>query len=212
MADNKVAPLPVEEINKFIVQPKEALKRFANTLNEDPNSNLNRFQQINKDRIEEFVRQPFNKKNNAPKFPPKESPTHVTGTYNYGTENPSLYKRPPVNAPEFQKALGPRSRFGDGDGSFWDRYIVHDSETYTKGLGLDPHGIPLTGEDEGAPKMGFKRFYSFQQRLPSTTLGKTKVMPYSARKESKEMKRLTPITLDIFLLNNIYILFCLLSQ
>jgi len=44
----------------------------------------------------------------------------VTSTFNY----PRLMHS---REQEFDERLGPRSRFGDGDGSFWDRWLVSTS-------------------------------------------------------------------------------------
>lgn len=43
----------------------------------------------------------------------------------------------------FIRSLGPRSRFGDGDGSFWDQWI--NTEMPSKGLGVDEKGLPISG-------------------------------------------------------------------
>jgi hypothetical protein len=39
--------------------------------------------------------------------------------------------------------LGPKSRFGDGDGSFWDKWMNTDMPS--KGLGVDEKGHPISG-------------------------------------------------------------------
>lgn len=64
------------------------------------------------------------------------------------------------NIPEFQKSLGHRSRFGDGDGSFFDKWLNSDSTK--RGFEFDLSGLPKS-ERLTDPRSGFKRQYTFNK-------------------------------------------------
>lgn len=40
-------------------------------------------------------------------------------------------------------AMGPRTRFGDGDGSFWDKWVGDGNEPPGPGLGFGKHRVPM---------------------------------------------------------------------
>lgn len=123
--------------------PSAALQRFADGLDTSKNPELQRFNEINKNRVQDFIKKPFV---DAPKLHaaahPVNSPREREGFHNYHTESPA-YVAVDSSCPEFQRSLGTRSRFGDGDGSFWDKWV--NTEAPSKGLGLDEYGLPVKG-------------------------------------------------------------------
>lgn len=103
---------------------------------------MKRFNEINKNRVQDFVKKPFDE---APLFHtaahPAKPPPERQGFYDYEVKD--NYVGVDSSHPELQRSLGNRSRFGDGDGSFWDKWV--STEAPTRGLGLDEHGLPVKG-------------------------------------------------------------------
>lgn len=136
--------------------PVAALKRFANDLESEVASN--KFLQINRDRVTEFI----DKKPQKPLGESSSGRTTVTRTFHVpGINDYEDLSSPPIkpmiqlqNRPEFDHALGARSRFGEGDGSFFDKWLNADIAK-TKHL-VDKDGFPVLrfkGQIDG----GFKR-------------------------------------------------------
>ena len=50
--------------------------------------------------------------------------------------------------------MGPRTRFGDGDGTFWDKWVSAGNEKPGKGLGYDENRIPLRRYELCSPYIG----------------------------------------------------------
>jgi hypothetical protein len=123
--------------------PQAALQRFTDGLDTSKNPELKRFNEINKNRVQNFIKKPFE---DAPKLHaaahPAKTPLKREGFYNYEDTN-DVFVAVDSSCPELQRSLGNRSRFGDGDGSFWDKWV--NTEAPTKGLGLDEHGLPVKG-------------------------------------------------------------------
>lgn len=67
----------------------------------------------------------------------------LVGIFEY--DGPNKYKPSIADGavPEYSRSMGPRTRFGDGDGSFWDKWVGAGHEKPGKGLGYDNHRIPL---------------------------------------------------------------------
>lgn len=120
--------------------PAAALKRFANQLESEGTNN--KFLQINRTRVNEFL-------DKAPEIPHARQPAKqehhsklkIPGVHEY-PEKPT----PPTflslqNAAEFQHSLGDRSRFGQGDGSFFDQWL--NSDVIKSKHVLDKDGLPL---------------------------------------------------------------------
>lgn len=120
--------------------PAAALKRFANELESDVSST--NFLKINRERVNDFI----------DKQPPisQSASTAVTGKYEKGT--PGIYDYSTIedkkegiielqSVAEFRNSLGPRSRFGAGDGSFFDQWLNSDVAK-TKGA-YDKDGFPI---------------------------------------------------------------------
>lgn len=134
--------------------PVAALKRFANELESDLDSN--KFLQINRDRVNEFI-----EKNPIAEFERKNelrtptSPRKVPGVYEYPEKKPTQSLLKYQNQPEFQGSLGFRSRFGEGDGSFFDHWLNSDTAR-SKHL-HDKDGLPLMSFSLSQSRTGFKR-------------------------------------------------------
>lgn len=130
--------------NNVAYIPAAALKRFADALEND--SSQNRFLQVNRDRVQTFInKQPSRPDGNSRSGPvaaglPTEShksPSRklkIPGIHEYSdatsTSSTSTSTASFVHLqqlPEFQNSLGPRSRFGEGDGSFFDRWLNADA-------------------------------------------------------------------------------------
>jgi hypothetical protein len=123
--------------------PEAALQRFTASLDTTKNPELKRFNEINKNRVQDFIKKPFD---DAPKMHAAAHPVNPRpkrkGFYNYDDKS-DHYEGVDSSCAELQRSLGNRSRFGDGDGSFWDKWV--NTEAPSKGLGLDEHGLPIKG-------------------------------------------------------------------
>jgi hypothetical protein len=122
--------------------PAAALKRFADDLGNE--SSTNKFLQINRERVNSFIEKPF-----ADKLPSSSTATNkakrktqVVGVNDYNLSNEETNSFIHLqNLPEFQGSLGIRSRFGDGDGSFFDKWL--NSDAMTSRHVLDKDGLPV---------------------------------------------------------------------
>jgi hypothetical protein len=121
--------------------PVAALKRFANDLEAEIPSN--KFLQVNRERVSDFInKKPEQEKKAASKA--RASRTYqVPGICDYKSLNepspaPLIHLQ---SLPEFHPSLGARSRFGEGDGSFFDQWLNSDVSK-TKHL-FDKNGFPL---------------------------------------------------------------------
>jgi hypothetical protein len=122
-----------------VAVPTAALKRFSDDLAND--ATAKKFFEINKDRVAAFVEKPIRPAHMKSPENSKQK-TSIAGINNYD-DSPTkvatfLHLQ---NAPEFQSALGARSRFGEGDGSFFDRWLNSDIAN-SKHL-YDKDGFPL---------------------------------------------------------------------
>jgi hypothetical protein len=121
--------------------PAAALKRFAKDLEADLPSN--KFLQINRDRVSDFINKKAEQENNEVVQASKKSSLSIPGICDYGNMNDPPPK-PLIqlqSLPEFQTSLGARSRFGEGDGSFFDQWLNSDI-LRTKHL-YDKDGFPV---------------------------------------------------------------------
>ena len=48
-----------------------------------------------------------------------------------------------IDGYSMKSALGLHSRFGDGDGSFWDKYMIANERTRNRGQGYNEKSVPL---------------------------------------------------------------------
>lgn len=121
--------------------PVAALKRFADDLESDQPTN--KFLQINRERVSEFInKKPEDHKTRTSSVKPKRS-YQTPGVFDYGkaidASSDMLIQL--QSLAEFQPSLGARSRFGDGDGSFFDQWLNSDVAK-SKHL-FDKDGFPI---------------------------------------------------------------------
>ena len=121
--------------------PVAALSRFATELETDAASN--KFLQINRERVHEFIERPPADygSGRSPRSGKYTKDTTVSGIYDYSEVAQKKSLLPLQNVPEFKSSLGPRSRFGEGDGSFFDKWLNSDVAK-TKNL-FDKDGFPI---------------------------------------------------------------------
>lgn len=170
--------------------PLAALKRFADSLaaskgNDDLSKDTgDTFLDINKKRVMKFIEKPY-----------EEAATTANSTYttkslaiatdiNAYNEFKKYKSRVLMNqeSPEYQRNLGYRSKFGDGDGSFFDKWL--NSECGKTKLEFDTKtGLPLS-ERLGNPKNGFKRQYMVHSIGNNNSEGST-ILPYSERRRAR---------------------------
>mmetsp|Transcript_23200 Transcript_23200/g.34037 ORF Transcript_23200/g.34037 Transcript_23200/m.34037 type:complete len:1514 (+) Transcript_23200:117-4658(+) len=165
-------------------KPTLALRRFAGDLEKSSNPDTAKFRDINRSRVESFIRRPYEEiaKIRDEYHPPQKEHTRK-GFYDYSTHSTNI--RLHLDAPELQRSLGPQSRFGDGDGSFWDKWVV--AQMPSKGLGIDEHGLPIAGQCEVATT-GFKRLYNNRSHdKASTAKPRTRaiIQPYNERRAKR---------------------------
>ncbi len=122
--------------------PAAALKRFANELDREGS---NKFLQINRERVNEFIDKGPTDVSPSPKHnknAPEKRRLHIAGINDYDTNvadhSTFLHLQ---NAAEFQPGLGSRSRFGEGDGSFFDQWL--NSDVVKSKHVVDKDGLPL---------------------------------------------------------------------
>jgi len=156
--------------------PIAALKRFSENLEKDENPQLNKFALINKERVNNFIAKPFLDSQKQ-----LENRNSLVGNDFIGYQT-SLSKQ---NLLECQPALGARSRFGEGDGSFFDLWLTGDI-VKTRHL-YDENKLPTLKHSTG-PTMGFKRF---SRRGP---LRLSTIRPYAEVREER-LKRYINITI-----------------
>jgi hypothetical protein len=139
-AKPNVAPANAAASTPTIHVPVAALRRFANDLESDVAAT--KFLQVNRERVNEFIDkkpQGFSKGSTV-----KAGRTLVVpGVLDYSKMNPDA-PTPIIQlqrVPEFQPSLGPRSRFGEGDGSFFDQWLNSDIAK-SKHL-FDKDGFPV---------------------------------------------------------------------
>jgi hypothetical protein len=126
---------------QFSYIPAAALKRFADDLgNGEPNAT--KFLQTNRERIHQFIEKPSRPNSLLNSTEDRKTRPTVPGIHNYDLSTPSpstfihLQKQP-----EFQNSMGLRSRFGEGDGSFFDRWL--NSDTVSSKHLYDKDGFPI---------------------------------------------------------------------
>lgn len=166
--------------------PVAALKRFANDLESEVASN--KFLQINRDRVSEFIeKKPHKPAGEAGSGHPSANRNlHIPGIVDYGDLN-SPPKRPMIqlqSRPEFDHALGARSRFGEGDGSFFDKWLNSDIAK-TKHL-VDKDGFPVLkfkGQIDGGFKKHLNDFNTGNEHKQPVY-----VQTYAQRKEERQRR------------------------
>lgn len=122
--------------------PAAALKRFADDLASESNG-TNKFLQINRERINSFIEKPYTDNrfsSGKSKTTPKKTQVAGINEYNFDRDETQSFISL-QNAAPFQASLGVRSRFGDGDGSFFDRWL--NSDALTSSRARDKDGLPV---------------------------------------------------------------------
>jgi hypothetical protein len=178
--------------------PEEALKRFADSLTEDLTGG--RFLEQNLQRVDTFINKPNEVDldldprvedaivGERPAIPGRSPEEKAAFRKEYrksrGLHDYDLKKGDPtmVNLqkfPEMSTALGPRSRFGEGDGSFLDRWLV----TPTSDPNVGP--TPFNG-DVIPPFTGYKRHVNTFKHGPlKATEAFRTVKPYALRRKDR---------------------------
>ena len=126
--------------------PAAALKRFADDLTHSGvGGKTNKFLQVNRERVHNFIEKSQNVSSTSGPVRSEESSkssTFVAGIHSYDFHNESTNSFLKLQKlPEFQASLGPRSRFGEGDGSFFDRWL--NADTISSSHLYDKDGFPL---------------------------------------------------------------------
>jgi hypothetical protein len=125
-----------EELDKIRPHPTAALKRFSELMKETPAGQ--RFIQINKDRVSDFLNKPAQFQTNLDNIMGKEK-KRGEETQSYPD---ALSRLKFQDLPECQRELGVRSRFGDGDGSFFDLWLNSGGALASKQK-FDSAGLPV---------------------------------------------------------------------
>jgi hypothetical protein len=123
------------------------LNRFSNNLKET-NSGT-RYIQINRDRVSKFIDLPLVDDEFKPRLLSfnrnvNENEKEKSSAFQVDSgdvRSRSLFKY--QSTPEFQKDLGYRSRFGEGDGSFFDLWL--NSDVIASKNNFDSQGLPKQG-------------------------------------------------------------------
>lgn len=166
--------------------PTKALKRFAERLQDGDYENA-QFYELNQGRINEFLNKEDKDSIGIPGS--NVETTHMTsnvkiaGVYDYKDNyhnhtdsiNTSLFYEPESN-----KALGSRSRFGDGDGSYWDKWINSDA------IALVNTGKLCSDR----PHIGYKRLYKKPGGSPEkhNMVSENIIKPYAVRNAERKAK------------------------
>lgn len=147
MASSKKQSKPTKQV------PTAALKRFAADLAADPN---NKFLQINRERVIQFVDRKSDLLTGDSDRKAKQA-SKIPGILDY-----SFLDSPDKNSiihlqklPEFQSSLGIRSRFGEGDGSFFDHWLNCDVQQSNHVV--DKDGLPILRFSLEQTQGGFKK-------------------------------------------------------
>ena len=187
--------------------PADALKRFAEELKDDGNISGNQFLKLNMGRVDEFIRKP-----NEVVLPPlvgaqltakQEAAKHAKivdatikknmrnrGLFDYSTSPEKDRMVDLQTRPEFSTSLGTRSRYGDGDGGFLDRWLNTDERISSFRKGAEDN--VLAGET--APVYsGFKRHMAGLDSERGANgeekkLDYSLVKPYAKRREERLLR------------------------
>ncbi len=121
--------------------PAAALKRFANDLEREGSSN--KFLDINRERVNDFIEKGPTDIGTGKSSGAKSgfSTRNVAGINNYEAKSVDKSFLHLQNNAEFQNGLGSRSRFGEGDGSFFDQWL--NSDVVKSKHVVDKDGLPL---------------------------------------------------------------------
>ena len=115
-------------ITKESSPPLDALKRFS----DDNASNQKGFYDLNRKRVADFIDKPLEFRADSLDDLLRPKPIQNKGIYEY--LGPQEFKSLILlqDYPEFSKQLGDKSRFGEGDGSFFDKFLTSGTLEPTK--------------------------------------------------------------------------------
>ena len=165
--------------------PLDALKRFAQDVkNEDPD-----YLALNLGRVSEFITKAEldvdarRQESSAALARKLEDRNRKVGVYQYPSPREHAKSLALLqNVPESSPLLGARSRFGDGDGSFFDRFVASDMNLEE----LTDHKQLRLGGEVQRPDLGFRRQLaaarSGLERAPEPT---TRIKPYAERRRER---------------------------
>lgn len=178
--------------------PVDALKRFADELQGENNLIGNRFLETNMGRVDAFIHKP-----NEVELPPLqgaeltqklaadakkkealESAKKISrsrGFYDYSTSPEKSKLVSLQDRPEFDTSLGIRSRFGDGDGGFLDRWLNTDERISSFRVGEE--NKVMNGETKAA-YTGYKRHVNGMDK-PRSKGDYLLVKPYAERRAER---------------------------
>jgi hypothetical protein len=199
----KAAP-QLDEDNKIRPHPTQALKRFSQTMNETPAGR--RFIQINKERVTAFLDKPVLHDQHLKKLIGDDS-GNSSKKISDDAKAATIGHLKLQDLPECQKELGIRSRFGDGDGSFFDLWLNSGGAMASKQK-YDSGGLPVVRlvrkgntfarlltfcvcskatKRYQQPLMGFKRHYMMRDGDSSVTDDKKfeVILPYEERRRRR---------------------------
>ena len=130
--------------------PRLQLKKFSDGLKSSDSQAQRNYHQLNIERVDNFIKQN-----------PLDSNLVSDNRKRYRTSMFSgdqyVPKVPIGDIPaEFNKDVGPKSRFGDGDGSSWDCWINCNGKLSDAKKTFDNDGFPRI---RPGPTNGFKKFY-----------------------------------------------------
>ena len=162
--------------------PTAALKRFAADLQSD--SAAQKFLQINRERVSQFIeKQPFKEDSSSKNA--KSGPSKIPGIMDYTfmekVDSSSLISL--QRFPEFQSSLGIRSRFGEGDGSFFDNWL--NSDVQQSKLVVDKDGLPVMRFNYPQIQTGFKKHID-QIKSPQSKEGRNRTFVKSYEERRRE--------------------------
>mgnify|MGYP003709195413 CR=1 FL=1 len=142
MATTAKAPVDANKAGRSTAGiPTAALRRFANDLESEVPAS--KFLQVNRDRVSDFInRKEEQDKSDLAKARAQRT-IKVPGICDYDSINkPSTMPLIQLQSlPEFQPSLGARSRFGEGDGSFFDQWL--NADTAKSKHMYDKDGFPV---------------------------------------------------------------------
>ena len=169
-----------DKVAKEKAPPVQALKRFANMLQTGDHDNQMNYD-LNQQRISEFLQRTSIQEGMQVKNENASVTVKLPGLYDYSNTTSNFFDKDihsRFNAPECQRALGPRSRFGDGDGSYWDKWINSDAVTlHTESLVTD------------RPHVGYKRLYSKDVNKNKKNMVSEKIIqPYALRHAQRKLR------------------------
>ena len=153
--------------------PRIQLKKFSDELKASDQRAQRNYHQLNVERVGRFI------KKNPLDFNFKNSRGEYNSTYRAIAHRSSSALV--VDTPaECIKDIGPKSKFGDGDGSLWDRWLNCNEPLNESKKIIDDNGFPRA---QSGPLCGFKMFYTGNLQVRTSSDSK----PYMQRKMERSL-------------------------